>query len=96
VSVKAILFFWKNTIPPTSSYDFAHRPRRQDLKDVDISYRETGSIYITLMGVFKHYQNRLAENITLFTMDPSEGFDIDNEIDFIVVESLMKELSYKL
>ncbi len=89
-------FFWKDTIPPTSTYDFKHRPRRQDIKNTDITFRETGSIYITLMKVFKHYENRLAENITLFKMDPSEGFDIDSQTDFIVIESLMKVLSHKL
>lgn len=89
-------FFWRKTIPVSASYDFNHRPRRQDIDVKRRWYKETGSIYITLLDAFKKSGNRLVENISLFEMEEAESYEIDTEIDFAVLDTLMSSLSVAL
>jgi len=89
-------FFWQKTIPIRASYDFNNRPRRQDITDEQRWYKETGSIYITQLKAFEINQNRLVEPILPFEMEQSESYEIDTEIDFVVIEILMKSLSISL
>jgi len=83
-------FFWQKTSPVSASYDFNNRPRRQDIMGDQRWYKETGSIYITLLHAFENSQNRLVQPISPFEMDQVESYEIDTEIDFDVVETLMK------
>ena len=89
-------FFWQKTTPISASYDFKNRPRRQDINEDERSYKETGSIYITLLGAFKKSNNRLIEKILPFEMEEIESYDIDTEVDFVVVETLMNSLLFTL
>ena len=83
-------------MPVSASYAVNNRPRRQDI-DVDQRwYKETGSIYVTLIDAFKKSGNRLTEKISLFEMKEEESYEIDSEIDFAVVETLMISLSIAL
>ena len=89
-------FFWQKTTPVSASYDFNNRPRRQDITAEQRWHKETGSIYITLLKAFEINKNRLVETIFPYEMEQVEGYEIDTEIDFYVVETLMKSLSISL
>ena len=89
-------FFWRKTTPISASYDFNQRPRRQDIDISQRWYKETGSIYITLLDAFKNNENRLAGEISLFEMTETESHEIDTEMDFTLIEYLMRSLSIAL
>ena len=89
-------FFWRKTNPVSASYDFKNRPRRQDINEEERSYKETGSIYITLLDSFKKFNNRLVEKVLPFEMEEIESYEIDTEVDFLVIESLMNSASITL
>lgn len=86
-------FFWQAAPVVTASYDFTHRPRRQDLTAAQRWYRETGSIYITLREAFNRHRNRLVQPISLFEMNEAESHEIDTEVDLAVLEALMRSVS---
>lgn len=82
-------FFWRRSADGAEAlYDFANRPRRQDLTDAHRWYRETGSIYISRTDAFRRSGNRLSGTISLFVMDEREGWEIDTETDFTILEAL--------
>ena len=45
----------KQAIP---KYDFKNRPRRQDIKDIDVNYVENGSLYISTYDNLINKNNR--------------------------------------
>ena len=60
--------------------------RTQDLPPV---YEENSCIYLFNRNTLLESKNRLGERPRLFEIDPSEAWDIDNELDMVIVESLM-------
>ena len=88
-------FIWKNPDNPKPNYDILARPRRQDIKNEDVMYFENGSFYITKSSVYSEYKNRLGGKIAMFEMAPEESIEIDEPIDFVIVEQLMKEYGSK-
>lgn len=84
-------FFWKCLKNPQASYDVFNRPRRQDIKAEDEIYFENGSFYITKLDVYQKYKNRLGGKIVMFEMTPEESFEVDDLLDFSLVEFMMKE-----
>jgi CMP-N,N'-diacetyllegionaminic acid synthase len=87
---KSHRFTWKDKIKPISSYDFKNRPRRQDIKDKDQEYLETGSFYIVKTKMLMESKNRLVGKIGLFETQEDESYEIDSLIDFIVCEEILK------
>lgn len=83
-------FFWKNKAVPSASYDYLERPRRQDIKDEDISYMETGSIYMTRLEKFVLYKNRLCGRVGLYETPEEESYEIDTYLDFSICETILK------
>ncbi|MBT2519657.1 cytidylyltransferase domain-containing protein [Arthrobacter sp. ISL-28] len=79
-------FLWTMGEHPQAQYDVANRPRRQDLRDDDYRYRETGSLYLTKTEIYERHSNRLGGRIGLFIMDEDEGVDVDTELDLSVAE----------
>lgn len=88
--VESHAFFWQKD-PIRATYDFRHRPRRQDIRDEDRRFQETGSIYLTRRDVLLNDENRLGGKITLFEMDQDESLEIDTLTDFQILDSIMKE-----
>lgn len=89
--VESHAFFWREGDPPSASYDYRNRPRRQDIPTSNLSFRETGSLYITNRDAFMAANNRIAGRITLFHMDQRESWEIDSLFDFDLLEALMRE-----
>lgn len=90
-------FFWNRNSrgEAVSSYDYKNRPRRQDIKEVERLWVETGSIYIsTIEGLIKE-NNRLFGDIGLFETDECESQEIDTMTDFYICEAIMKGLGWK-
>ncbi len=61
----------------------------QDLPPV---FMENSCIYIFNSSTLIQRRNRLGERPYLFEIDPIEGWDIDNELDFSIVEFLMEKM----
>jgi len=59
----------------------------QDLPPV---YEENSCIYMFTRATLLARRNRLGERPLLFEIDPAEAWDIDEELDFTIVESLMR------
>jgi len=61
--------------------------RTQDLPPV---YEENSCIYLFNRSTLIESKNRLGESPRLFEIDHSEAWDIDNELDMVIVESLLE------
>ncbi len=85
-------FLWWRDDPPRADYDVTRRPRRQDLTDRTLRYRETGSAYLTKTDIYRCEHNRLGGRIELFVMAEVEGIDIDTELDFAFAERELARL----
>jgi CMP-N,N'-diacetyllegionaminic acid synthase len=83
-------FTWKNPEQPTASYDFMNRPRRQDIKEEDQEFLETGSFYLTRTNKLIETKNRLCGKIGMYITSEIESYEIDSIADFVVCEELMK------
>jgi N-acylneuraminate cytidylyltransferase len=88
-------FFWKDRARPEALYDYAHRPRRQDIRPEDRWYRENGSIYITKTDLLRRAGNRLGGKVALYLMGEEESWEIDSLADFEVCEAFMRALKTK-
>jgi len=62
----------------------------QDLPPV---YMENSCIYIFSPSTLLQHRNRLGERPYMFEIDPIEGWDIDNELDFSIVEFLLGKMT---
>lgn len=86
-------FLWRGpTTAPTALYDPDARPRRQDLRDDQLVYRETGSLYLTSASALRASGNRISGRVELFVMADTEGIDIDTAADVENAERVLKEL----
>lgn len=66
---------------PEALYDPVNRPRRQDLDQADVIYRESGSLYAFSRVGFERYGCRVFGRVQLFPMSHLEGLDIDTQAD---------------
>ena len=82
-------FLWKNLKDPQPLYDFNNRPRRQDIDLSNVKLKENGSIYISSYENFKNNKNRLGGSVEIYVMNEFESFEIDTELDFLIVESIL-------
>jgi CMP-N-acetylneuraminic acid synthetase len=63
--------------------------RTQDLPPV---YEENSCLYLFRRETLVTRRNRLGERPLMFPIDPAEAWDIDDEIDFTIVDFLMDHL----
>lgn len=75
------------------NYDFKNRPLRQKegLYKKDI-YMENGAMYINIVDNIVKSKNRLTDPVGLFEMDYYTHLEIDSELDFKIIELLLKEM----
>ena len=77
---------------PTADFDIDHRPRRQELTDRQMRYRETGSLYVTRPWLYRERLNRIGGQIGLFVMDEVEGVDIDGPLDLALAGKTLTQM----
>lgn len=83
-------FTWVKDPFPVASYDILDRPRRQDVLKSGQTFIENGSFYISKTEIYKNYKSRLGGKISLFEMTPEESYEIDNELDFCILDLILK------
>ncbi|WP_415897483.1 acylneuraminate cytidylyltransferase family protein [Neptuniibacter sp. QD72_48] len=83
-------FLWENEKRPTARYDFLNRPRRQDIPQKQLTYRENGSIYITKETIYRDTNNRLGGEIGMYVMSEEESYEIDTPTDWVINEAILK------
>jgi N-acylneuraminate cytidylyltransferase len=74
------------------NYDINDRPRRQDYKGDLI---ENGAFYISNISSIKTSENRISGNIGVYVMPDYSSIEIDEPLDWLVAESLMKQCIIK-
>lgn len=87
-------FIWRQGAlgeEPSAEYEVMHRPRRQELTEQTLRYRENGSLYVTAPHIYDELHNRLGGRIRLFVLDEVEGVDIDTPVDFATAEAQLRE-----
>jgi CMP-N-acetylneuraminic acid synthetase len=62
----------------------------QDLPPV---FEENSCIYMFTRQILVHRQNRLGLHPFMFEVDAAEAWDIDEELDFLIAEFLMQQIS---
>ena len=82
-------FLWNEEGEPIN-YDPFKRPRRQDWKG---NFRENGAIYIFSKEHFKQHKSRGALKCTLFQMQKSTLYEIDDLEDLAIVSSIQEKQS---
>ena len=80
-------FFWNDDSKPIN-YDFKSRPRRQDFNGVLL---ENGAFYINKVKNILRDKNRLSGKICFYEMKDYNNIDIDEQIDWEIAETYMKE-----
>lgn len=91
--VETHAFHWRRTAEgPRSDYDYLNRPRRQDIPLEQRLLRETGSIYMTRSELLQRTGSRLGGRIVLHVMEPREGYEIDDRLDFQICEMILATL----
>lgn len=84
--VRSKRFFWDSTFRPLN-YNFTNRPRRQDFSGL---FKENGAIYISKVGQIVESKNRISGEIGIYEMAEYKGVEIDEELDFILTQSIMR------
>lgn len=75
-------FFWRRRgTGVEASYDYQRRPRRQDIPESDVWFRENGSVYVTRRDLLMRAHNRLGGRILIEEMPEEDSWEIDSPMD---------------
>ena len=85
-AVRTKHFFWRDDNTPIN-YDPLHRPRRQDYSGI---LMENGAFYITSREILEQNRCRLGGRIGTYEMAEPTSVEIDEPVDWITVEGLLK------
>lgn len=85
---------WCNTLPEDGSLDDFLRPNLIDVprQSLPTYYRVNGALYIVKTEYLRMTQNIYAVKSFAVVMSKEHSVDIDDELDFIIAETLMKHL----
>lgn len=78
----------KNGLKPVN-YDYKNRPRRQDFEGL---IAENGACYINSVENIKRDKCRLSGKITAYELPSYTLYELDEPIDWIIVEEIMKRM----
>ena len=81
-----IAYKQQNLVEPVN-YDFRNRPRRQEFEGL---VAENGACYINSVKNILRDKCRLSGNITYYELPSYTSYEIDEEADWLIVETLMK------
>jgi CMP-N-acetylneuraminic acid synthetase len=83
---------WQTRLYDETGIAINHDPdillRTQDLPPI---YEENSCLYIFTRRSLEEYHNRIGQRPYLFEIDPEEAWDIDEEIDFKIVNLLLSD-----
>ena len=82
-------FQWERDRDLSWVQPYTTRPRRQDMP---LGFRENGSIYVTRFPELVRHKSRVCGKIAAYTMEEFQGFEIDTETDWVIVEALMEKM----
>ena len=77
-----------NDVKPIN-YDYRNRPRRQEFKGI---IAENGACYINTVGNIKRDKCRLSGKIGTFELPSYTSYEIDEPEDWLIIESIMKNI----
>ncbi len=80
-------FYWSDD-GKSLNYDYKSRPRRQDFNGL---LMENGACYINTVGNILIDKNRLSGKISVYEMPEYTAVEIDEPIDFLMIERIMTE-----
>jgi CMP-N,N'-diacetyllegionaminic acid synthase len=81
-------YFWReNSLNKLSPLFTDQARRRQDRKPL---YKEAGVIYITSVDVLRKNNSIIGNNPIHYVVDEQEAIDINTNVDFFIVDNLMK------
>jgi CMP-N-acetylneuraminic acid synthetase len=86
-AVESKRFFWNYKCDPIN-YNPINRPRRQDFQGF---LMENGAFYITSREVLSREKCRLGGNIGIYIMDDESSFEIDEPLDWDMVELILNK-----
>ena len=84
--VKSSGFFWSSD-GTSLNYDWRSRPRRQQL--TNLTFKETGALYVSTIGNIINSKNRLSGTIGFYIMKDCQALDIDDISDFKNAEKIL-------
>lgn len=90
---KALIWASNKGVPNPLNYNYELRRREQDM---DIQYRENGSIYVFKPSVLSEKNNRLGGKIAIFEMETVTSFQIDEPIDLEICEAILRKPEFQL
>lgn len=86
-----LIWALKDGRPYSVSYDYLSRRREQDM---EVQYRENGSIYVFRPAVLREQGNRLGGRIAVYEMDYWSSFQIDAAEHAELIEWIMRRPGY--
>ena len=73
---------------------FLQVQKNKNIQELPVFYRLNGAIYIAYCEYLQKQKGFLGENTFAYIMPKSRSVDIDNEIDFLLAELLLKKSNY--